>query len=127
MEQDGNSRRRASSSFSTRVAVPGTPFSSSGEPAQNEDLSFSKRLLSHSRMIRRQPSDEFEDELEEELYDAFLPLDNGSHKNRPLIINTGPEDVATSFSDLSDMSVSKSALEEALLAEYKNKGNAFSQ
>lgn len=52
-----------------------------------------------------------EDELDEDLYDAFLPLDL-----KP------PEEESVSFSDLSDTSVSKSALEEALLSDYRHRG-----
>ncbi|KAF5119466.1 hypothetical protein DV113_003317 [Geotrichum candidum] len=52
-----------------------------------------------------------EDELENELYEAFLPM-NVSSKGKS---NDGD---SISFSDLSDLSVSKSALEEALLSGY---------
>lgn len=142
--QSRSSRSRASSSFSPRrrrkssnatedgrYQSPGkysTPRNYEAMASSNQSVScedpegeadVSRRLLSQSRMLRFQnkgsSEDETdqteEDELENELYEAFLPM-NVSSKGKS---NDGD---SISFSDLSDLSVSKSALEEALLSGY---------
>lgn len=60
----------------------------------------------------------FEDDLDEDLYDAFLPIDYKSKPSRPA---PSGESESVSFSDLSDTSISKSALEEALLSDYRSR------
>lgn len=61
----------------------------------------------------------FEDDLDEDLYDAFLPMDLKPRK--PVQDDSTPGESVT-FSDLSDTSISKSALEEALLSDYRTRG-----
>lgn len=145
--QSGSPRSRASSSFSPRrqrktsnvtedgryhnlgqrftsrphdiMASPNRSISS--EDPDEEGGAVSRRLLSQSRMLQFQTKESLDDnnnqteddELDDELYEAFLPMkvsNNNQTKN-----NDGN---STSFSDLSDLSVSKSALEEALLSGY---------
>lgn len=129
---------RAGSGSSPLEGSASLPFKSDESGSSSLGESSSRRLLSTSRTFKPPssklresatlaaaaatgtPSDRrrldssdhsFEDDLDEELYDAFLPVD---FKPPAAAANE-----SVSFSDLSDTSVSKSALEEALLSDYR--------
>lgn len=118
------------------IPSPVLSKSSDSDGSSIEGPESSRRLLSMSRTFSRPsaPSKLREadiaeemstsgqsgfDDLDEDLYDAFLPMDL---KPKPAIPGTqSAQSDSISFSDLSDASISKSALEEALLSDYRSR------
>ena len=106
-------RQRKSSGTSPLVADLHPSIASTNSSSSSKSNSSAAALRLYEQLQQQPP----EQEEQEEDEPAFLPL------TRPTTANKSPSKESDSFSDLSDASVSKSALEEAL-EEHLRKGGS---